>query len=165
MAGNISNQTTVFSNVSVDLASGGDLSAQTVRVTAGLTAASVTATGNFSNTTGTVSSGTLTAPFVAATTNLKVGGGTAITSILKGSVSAATITCTANGSSTQTVAIASTTTSDILIVRELASLASGLAVSGFVSAAGVGTLTFSNMSTANQTVAGPLSLLYVAIRS
>ncbi len=165
MAGNISDQTTVFSNVSVDLAAGGNFSANTVLTKDLTVTGTVVANLTISDTTGTISAGTLTAPFVAATTNVVVGGGTAITGIRKGTISVVTLTCTAAGSTETTATVSPLATTDAIFVNPQSSLSSGVVVHARVSAASTVILTFSNMSTANNVIGGPCVLNYVAIRS
>ncbi len=144
MAGDISDLTTNFSNLSVS----------------GLVAADRVSS------TGTMAPAILSAATVRATTSLAVGGGTAITWVAKGSVSVVTMTCTANGSTTTTAAVNGVVAaSDIVMVNPPSSMSSGINVTAFASGASEITLIFSNCSTAAQVVAGPLSVKYLVARS
>lgn len=143
MAGNISDQTTVLSNLSLT----GTLSANTFSATSGLAANA----GTFAT--------------VAATTSATVGGGTAITGIRKGTISVVTLTCTAQGSTVTQATVSPLATSDILLVSPQSSLSSGVVVHAYVSAASTVQVVFSNMSTASNVIGGPCVLNYVAIRS
>lgn len=143
MAGNISTETTVLSNLSVER----NLSVGTLLGSPAATLGAVTAT------------------TVAATTSATVGGGTAITGIRKGTISVVTLTCTANGSTVTQATVSPLATSDILLVSPQSSLSSGVVVHAYVSAASTVQVVFSNMSTASNVIGGPCVLNYVAIRS
>lgn len=151
MAGDISNLTTNFSNVSVE----GILSANTVMASAqsltGLAASQVSSIAV--GTTATIG------------TSLALAGGTTITGLRKGTISVVTLTCTANGSTVTQATVSPLATSDILLVSPQSSLSSGVVVHAYVSAASTVQVVFSNMSTASNVIGGPCVLNYVAIRS
>lgn len=140
--GYLSDDTTVFSNVSLT----GTLAAANLSAT--------TLTGSFS---------TLT-----VANAIKVGGGTAITSILKGTVSIVTMTMAASSSATTSATVAGLATTDIITIRPpntLSGLSMHCFIDAWVSAASTLIVRFSNTSTAQVVQAGPVSYLYAAIRS
>jgi hypothetical protein len=137
--GYLSDGTTVFSNVSL-----------TGTLLAGSVGAS-TVEGSFS---------TLTVG-----TSLKVGGGTAITSVLKGTISVVAMTLAATSSVTTAATVAGLATGDVITVNPPTSGYSlYVTVQPQVSAASTVILQFSNLSTA-QVVQAAGSWRYVAIRS
>jgi len=143
MAGDISDQTTNLSNLAV----AGNLSANTVSATSGLSANA----GTFAT--------------VAATTSVTIGSGTAITKVLKTTASVVTMSCTAAGSTTTTAAFNGVAAGDALIVNAPSSMSSGINLTGYVSGNSTVVLIFSNCSTAAQVVAGPFTVTMAAIRS
>ncbi len=149
MAGDISNQTTNLSNLSVS----------------GLVAA------DRLSSTGTISGAQVSGSDLSSTNTVRgstfvLGGGTALTWAAKGSVSVVTMTCTANGSTTTTATVAGVVAaSDIVMVNPPSSMSSGVNLTAFASGASTITLIFSNCSTAAQVVAGPLTVKYLVVRS
>jgi hypothetical protein len=150
MAGNISDQTTNFSNVSIE----GILSVNTVLASA------QSLTGLASS---TVSS--IVVNNSAAVGTLAVGSGTVITKVLKTTASVVTMTCIGTASTTTTAAFNGVAAGDALIVNAPSSMSSGVNLTGYVSGNSTVVLIFSNCSTANQVVAGPLTVTMAALRS
>lgn len=99
---------------------------------------------------------------------LAVGGGTGITSILKGTVSIVTMTLGASSSATTSASVPGLSTSDLVVIappNTLSGLSSHVDIAAWVSAASTLIVRFSNTSTAQVVQAGPVSYLYTAFRS
>lgn len=151
MAGDISNMTTNLSNLSVSGLLDANRIASTNTISGGIMV------GSDLSSTNTARAATLLVGSATA--------GTAITRIAKGTISVVTMTCTANGSTTTTATVAGLTTADALILNPPSSMSSGINITGYASGNSTAVLIFSNCSTAAQVVAGPLTVLYTAIRS
>ena len=142
MAGNISTETTVLSNLSV---------------TGGLQSGAYTPS--------TISAtGAIGGSVVTAATSVNVGGGTAITSILATSLSLSTLTVGALDKSTATLAWTSLTTRHVVSINQTAALTQDyLNLRAWPSAAGVVTIVMNNSGN-TQVVQASATLRAVAIK-
>jgi len=168
MAGNISDQTTDLSNLSV----GGNLQVNGTSSVGTLVPSSISATGTIA---GTVVSGsdlsstnTVRGAIGVLGTSLALGGGTTITKIAKGTVSIVTMTIVGGNSSSTTAAVSGLSTVDWfhLMAPTASGLSANLIVQAYSSGSGIATIVFSNLSsTVTSIQAGPVNYPYVAIRS
>ena len=153
MAGAISNQTTNLSNLSV----AGLLDADRVSSTGTFTGALVIGS-NLSSTN------TVQGALGIFATSAKVGGGTAITSILATSLSLSTLTVAAMDASTATLAWTSLTTSHVVSINQTAALTQDyLNLRAWPSAAGVVTIVMNNSGN-TQVVQASATLRAVAVK-
>lgn len=177
MAGSISDQTTVLSNLSVErnlstgTLTGGPLHPSQVSSTG--TVAGTLVWGSDLSSTNTVRGALVFGSDLSSTNTMRaalavIGGGTAITKIAKGTISIVTMTVVGGNSSSTTAAVSGLSTVDTMFV--MAPTASGLSanliVQAYSSGSGIATIVFSNISSAVTSVqAGPVNYPYVAFRS
>ena len=186
MSGDISNQTTNFSNVSVSgtvaanqFASTGTFTGSGVGVFSDVSStgtvrgnvvygSQVSSIGTVAGTIGVYSDVSSTNTVRGALAKIGPASGTnaatAITRIAKGNISVVAMTCIANASTTTTATVAGITTADAVFISPPSSMSSGVNVTGFASGNSTIDLIFSNCSTANQVVVAG-TYQYVAIRS
>lgn len=158
MAGNISDQTTDLSNLSV----GGNLQVNGSTSVSTLVPSSISATG-------LIAGSDISSTNTVRGAKLKVGNasgtnaGIPLTRVSAGTFDVAAIACVANASTTTAATIAGLTTDDILFVMPTSSMSSGVVVTGRSSGNSQATLIFSNASTAAQTIAAQ-TMAYAAVR-